>query len=320
MPQNRISIGAQNLDSSLFSSLLCKDEVWGWENNPVSVSAADSSWAVMKISVPDGAVDALSNRGRRSNDEYKALANFIDFNSQQNFCNFWYLRHHQGQQQMAHWLLSAWHFHVSIDRWAKISFASSSLLLCKRNENMLPGSNKATLNKDFTTKAVIILFKTTAALLVEVDLPTYFSSVFTEAGCDIAPKQTMGMNNPAWHLRFTHQPPLGSPHPRAEHAWGTQRPRRARAPLPGAQPCLGRLQAGGLRGRHSGGEAGTARHGRGLGLLGAGGPGCAPPSASGTRRRRRRRRTRTVLVSSCHLQSSLWGLGRAALCTEMSLC
>lgn len=39
---------------------------------------------------------------------------------------------------------------------------------------MLPGSNKATLNKDFTTKAVIILFKTTAVLLVEVDLPTLF--------------------------------------------------------------------------------------------------------------------------------------------------
>lgn len=110
---------------------------------------------------------------------------------------------------MDHSSRSARHFPTAIER-AKISLASSFSLLCK-SVNMMRTHCQWTMwlwTKVLMAKSVINLFKANAALPVEVDLPTYFSSALTEGGCNISPtvqKHTVVINNTTWHLWFTYQ-------------------------------------------------------------------------------------------------------------------
>lgn len=89
---------------------------------------------------------------------------------------------------MDHSFHPAQYFHRKVGK--EISFVSSSFLPDKCvniTKKILPVNNTVTLNKDLITQAVINLFRTNVVLLVEVDLPTYFSSALKEGGCDIPP-------------------------------------------------------------------------------------------------------------------------------------
>lgn len=48
-------------------------------------------------------------------------------------------------------------------------------------------NNTVTLNKGLIIQTVINLFQTNVILLVEVNLPTYFTNVLMEDGGDISP-------------------------------------------------------------------------------------------------------------------------------------
>lgn len=137
--------------------------------------STDSSRAVTKTSVPDGAVMPSAAGGGGAGLSKKIWRASLFLTHQKNFWNFWYLRHCQRQQQMDHLFHTARHFHVSTERRAKRLVLPHPPSYCVNiTKKILPVNNTVTLNKDLITQTVINLFKTNVVLLVEVDLPTLF--------------------------------------------------------------------------------------------------------------------------------------------------